>query len=149
MKIYDVTVAMSNDVPVYEGDPSVDISAANSIKNGDAANVSRLCCGIHTATHVDAPNHFIDGTRRVHELELEKLVGRCQVVEIDKSAAAVDVKHVKDLENVERILFKTGNSDFWNDYSTGFRRNFTYISPAAAQILVEKNVKLVGIDYLG
>lgn len=148
MKIYDVTVAMSNDVPVYEGDPSVDISAANSIKNGDAANVSRLCCGIHTATHVDAPNHFIDGTRRVHELELEKLVGRCQVVEIDKSAAAVDVKHVKDLENVERILFKTGNSDFWNDYSTGFRRDFTYISPAAAQILVEKNVKLVGIDYL-
>lgn len=148
MKIYDITVPLSNDVPVYEGDPSVEISIANSIKNGDAANVSRLCCGVHTATHVDAPNHFIDGTRRVDELDLEKLIGKCQVVEIDKNVDAIEVKHVESLENVERILFKTKNSDFWNDFSNGFRKDFTYIEPEAAKILVEKGIKLVGIDYL-
>ncbi len=148
MKIYDVTIPLSNDVPVYEGDPAVEISAANSIANGDAANVSRLCCGIHTATHVDAPNHFIDGTRRVDELDLEKLIGRCQVVEIDKNVDAIGVEHVTELENVERVLFKTKNSDFWNDFSTGFRKDFTYIEPEAARILVGKGVKLVGIDYL-
>jgi arylformamidase len=148
MKIYDITVPLSNDVPVYEGDPSVELSVASSIANGDAANVSRLCCGVHTATHVDAPNHFIDGTKRVDELDLEKLIGKCQVVEIDKNADSIEAKHVKDLENVERILFKTKNSDFWNDFSQGFRKDFTYIEPEAAKILVEKGVKLVGIDYL-
>lgn len=148
MKIYDITVPLSNDVPVYEGDPQVEIATANSLENGDAANVSRLCCGVHTATHVDAPNHFIEGTRRVSELSLEKLIGRCQVVEIDPTAAAIGTKHVEHLENVERILFKTKNSGFWNDLSQGFRRDFTYIEPAAARLLVEKGIKLVGIDYL-
>lgn len=148
MKIYDITVPLSNDMPVYEGDPAVEISTAMSMKNGDAANVSRICCGIHTGTHVDAPNHFIDGTRRVDELDLEKLIGTCQVVEIDRNADAIGSEHVKDLQNVERVLFKTKNSDFWNDYSQGFRREFAYIEPEAARILVDKGVKLVGIDYL-
>lgn len=148
MKIYDITVPLSNDVPVYEGDPKVEITTANSIEKGDAANVSKLCFGAHTATHVDAPNHFIEGARKVNELDLYKLVGTCRVVEIDKSVMAIEARHVADLENAERVLFKTRNSDFWNNLAQGFRTDFTYIEPEAAQILVEKGVKLVGIDYL-
>ena len=148
MKIYDVTVPLSNGVPVYEGDPKIEITTAASIEKGDAANVSKLCFGAHSVTHVDAPNHFIEGTRKVAELDLYKLIGRCRVIEIDKSAAAIEAKHVADLQNAERILFKTRNSDFWNDSAHAFRKDFTYIEPEAARILVEKGVKLVGIDYL-
>ncbi len=148
MKIYDVTVPLSENVPVYEGDPNVQIEAAHQIVKGDAANVSRLCCGAHTATHVDAPAHFIEGARRVAELDLEKLIGVCRVVEIDKSAMAVEAAHIENLENVERVLFKTRNSDFWNDTSQGFRKDFTYIASDAARKLVDLGVKLVGIDYL-
>ena len=148
MKIYDVTVAISEQTPVYEGDPNVQIECANQIARGDAANVSRLCCGVHTATHVDAPNHFIEGARRVHELELEKLIGKCRVVEIDETVSAIEAKHINNLAGVERVLFKTRNSDFWNDLSQGFRKDFTYIAPDAARALVDLNVKLVGIDYL-
>jgi arylformamidase len=148
MKIYDITVAISENVPVYEGDPRVKIDIAASMANGDAANVTQLCLGAHTATHVDAPNHFIEGTRKVHELDLEKFIGKCRVVELDESVFAIKPEHVEDLENVERVLFKTGNSQFWNDVSGGFRKDFTYITPEAARVLVEKNIKLVGIDYL-
>jgi arylformamidase len=148
MKIYDVTVAVSEQTPVYEGDPNVQIETANAITRGDAANVSRLCCGVHTATHVDAPNHFIEAARRVHELEFEKLIGNCRVVEIEKNVMAIEAEHLENLEGVERVLFKTRNSDFWNDLSEGFRRDFTYIAPDAAKALVDLNVKLVGIDYL-
>ncbi|MGC2238752.1 MAG: cyclase family protein [Pyrinomonadaceae bacterium] len=148
MKIYDITVPVSRDVPVYEGDPKVEINVAHSIAGGDAANVTGLCMGAHTATHVDAPNHFIEGTRKVHELELEKLTGKCRVVELDESVLAIEPQHLGNLETVERVLFKTRNSSFWNDVSGGFRRDFTYITPEAARALVEKNIKLVGIDYL-
>ena len=148
MKIYDVTVPISENTPVYEGDPNVQIEVANAIERGDAANVSRLCCGVHTATHVDAPNHFIEGARRVHELEFEKLIGKCRVVEIDETVLAIEAKHINNLDGVERVLFKTRNSDFWNDFSQGFRKDFTYIAPDAARTLVDLNVKLVGIDYL-
>ena len=150
MEIYDVTVPISETTPVYEGDPNVEISVAHSIEKGDAANVSRLCCGVHTATHVDAPNHFLPGGKRVHELSLEKLVGKCVVVEIEKDILEIDRSHIENanLQNAERVLFKTRNSDFWNDFERNFRKDFTYISPEAAEALVELNIKLVGIDYL-
>ena len=148
MKIYDITVPISENVPIYEGDPKVKIEAAHSIAKGGAANVTQLCFGAHTGTHVDAPNHFIEGTRKIHELDLEKLIGVCRIVEIEESVTAIEPRHVENLENVERILFKTRNSHFWNAPETGFRKDFTYITPEAARVLVEKNVKLVGIDYL-
>jgi arylformamidase len=148
MKIYDITVPISESVPIYEGDPRVKIDVSSSIKRGDAANVTQLCFGAHTATHVDAPNHFIEGTRKVHQLDLEKLIGDCRVVEIEESATAIEPRHVENLENVERVLFKTRNSGFWNEPEAGFRKDFTYITPEAARVLVEKNLKLVGIDYL-
>jgi arylformamidase len=148
MKIYDVTVPISEDTPVYEGDPNVQIEIASAMTRGDAANVSQICCGVHTATHVDAPVHFIEGTRRVHELDLEKLIGACRVVEIGKSISAIEAEHVENLAGVERVLFKTRNSDFWSDFTQGFRKDFTYIAPGAARALVDFGIKLVGIDYL-
>lgn len=148
MKIYDVTSPISADIPIYKGDPQAEITIAHSIAGGDAANVSQICCGVHTGTHVDAPNHFVEGGKRVHELDFDKLIGKCSVVELDETVVAVEAAHVENLESVERVLFKTRNSEFWGAPEKGFREDFTYIAPEAAKILVEKGVKLVGIDYL-
>ncbi len=150
MKIYDISVPISGQTPVYEGDPKVEITTANAIAKGDAANVSKLCFGAHTATHVDAPNHFIEGTRKVGELPLEVLIGRVRVVELPQEAMAIEVSHIENanLKGVERVLFKTRNSEFWNDFGQGFRKDFTYIAPDTAKKLVESGAKLVGIDYL-
>jgi arylformamidase len=148
MKIYDVTVAISEGVPIYEGDPRVTIEGVMSIAAGDAANVSRLCFGAHTGTHVDAPNHFIEGTRRVEELDIEKLIGPCRVIELDDSIIAIEPMHVAELGAVERVLFKTRNSAFWDEPEKGFRTDFTYITPEAARVLADGPIKVVGIDYL-
>lgn len=150
MKIYDVSVPISSETPVYEGDPKVEIETSNALARGDAANVSRLCFGAHTATHVDAPNHFIEGTSKVDKLPLEVLIGKARVVELPKDVSAIEVSHIRDanLQGVERVLFKTRNSDFWNDSAQGFRKDFAYITPEAAKELVSLGIKLVGIDYL-
>lgn len=148
MKIFDVTVPISDNLPIYEGDPKAKIDICFAIAKGDDANVSEMTFGVHSGTHVDAPNHFIEGTRRVHELELHKLVGRCRVVELGSDVMAVEPEHLAGHEGAERILFKTRNSAFWNDTDGAFRKDFTYISPAAAEVLANADVKLVGIDYL-
>lgn len=148
MKIYDVTVAVSSGVPIYDGDPPVTIESVRRIADGDNANVSNLCFGAHTGTHIDAPNHFIDGTRRIEDLDVEKLVGPCRVIEMYDSVMAITHEHVAGLGGVERIVFKTRNSEFWNEPEKGFRKDFTYIEPAAARVLADAGVKLVGIDYL-
>jgi arylformamidase len=105
-------------------------------------------CSAHTGTHVDAPAHFIEGAAKVVEMPLEVLIGAARVVEIDEGVTAIEAQHVESLDKTERILFKTRNSQFWNDPEKGFRKDFTYIEPEAAQILVERGVRLVGIDYL-
>lgn len=148
MKIYDVTVPISASVPIYEGDPPASVQSVAAIANGDGANVSSLCFGAHTGTHVDAPNHFIDGTRRVADLEIEKLIGPCRVVEVPPDVAAIGPEHVPPLDGTERVLFKTRNSAFWSTPEDGFRTDFTYITPAAARVIAESGLLLVGIDYL-
>ena len=150
MKIYDITFPISIRTPVYEGDPSIKIETSNAIARGDAANVTGICMGVHSATHVDAPNHFIEGTRKVHELDLEKFIGAARVVEIDESAMSISAETIREanLRGVERVLFKTRNSRFWNEPEKGFRRDFTYIEPEAARALCDLGIKLVGIDYL-
>lgn len=148
MKIFDVTVPISNGVPIYAGDPTANVEAASEISKGAPANVSKMCFGVHTGTHVDAPNHFIQGTRRVDQLELDKLVGPCRVVRIPDESDAVLPQDLDGLDGVERVIFKTRNSAFWNEPEKGFREDFTYISPEAALLLTEMNVKLAGIDYL-
>lgn len=148
MRIYDVTVPISSATPIYKGDPGVEITSFKAIAKGSSANVSALSIGVHTATHVDAPNHFIDGARRVHELDPNKLVGPCRVIAIPDDVIAIEPEHIGELAGVERVLFKTRNSEFWTTPEDGFRADFTYITPAAAKYLVDNGVVLVGIDYL-
>lgn len=148
MKIYDVTVAVSEAVPIYAGDPTVNVEAAKSISGGDTANVSKVAFGVHTGTHVDAPNHFIDGTKRVHELDPQKLIGPCRVIAVPEDVVAIEPEHVGDLDGVSRVIFKSRNSQFWSEPELWFRKDFTYITPATAKLLVDSDVVLVGIDYL-
>lgn len=148
MKIYDITVPISAETPIYKGDPGVEISSFKSINEGSTANVSQISMGMHTATHVDAPNHFIDGAKRVHELDPQKLVGHCKVIEVATDVVAIEPENVGDLGGANRVLFKTRNSGFWATPEDGFRTDFTYITHATAKLLADNGVVLVGIDYL-
>lgn len=150
MRIYDVTVPITPETPTYPGDPKIDFHVTASIEKGDAANVTLLHFGAHTATHVDAPNHFIEGTSRVIDMPLDVLIGDARVVEIADDVMAIDETHInkESLQGATRVLFKTRNSAFWSEQEKGFRTDFTYITPEAAQILVDAGVQLVGIDYL-
>ncbi|HYW74909.1 MAG TPA: cyclase family protein, partial [Pyrinomonadaceae bacterium] len=103
--------------------------------------------GAHTGTHVDASAHFIEGARRIDALPLEVLIGVARVIRVADSITEIDPDFIAhcDLEGVERLIFHTRNSGLWNE---GFRKDFTHLSPEAAQMLVDRGVKLVGTDYL-
>jgi arylformamidase len=134
-------------MPVYEGDPGVEIKAWSDLAKGNSSNVSVLHFGAHTGTHVDAPAHFIEGALRIDALSLETLIGPARVVDVPDEVVEIDPGFLNtcDLDGVERVLFHTRNSSFWNE---GFRKDFTHLSPEAAEKLVHMGVKLVGTDYL-
>ncbi len=134
-------------MPVYEGDPGVEVKAWTALAKGDSSNVSFLHFGAHTGTHVDAPAHFIQGARRIDALSLETLIGPARVIRVPDDIAEIGPDFLArcDLEQVERVLFHTRNSNFWSER---FRKDFTHLSPEAAERLVNLGVKLVGTDYL-
>lgn len=149
MAIHDVSVPLSDAMPVWPGDPPVSIRPAFRIRNGDPANVTRLDLGTHTGTHVDAPWHFEDDGITVDRLDLDVLVGRARVVELAEShRGPIDAATLGKLplDRATRILFKTSNSKRWSE--PGFHRDFVGLTPDAARVLVDRGVRLVGIDYL-
>ena len=151
MPIHDISVAIApGETPTYPGDPGIEVESWAALARGDAANVTSLRFGAHTATHLDAPAHFIEGAPGIPSLPLELLVGPARVVELDKDVLAVDESHVAgaQLEGATRVLFKTRNSAFWDDPRGRFREDFTYITAGAARALVGRGVRLVGFDYL-
>ena len=147
MPIYDVTVPIRSGMPIYEGDPPVKIEAASLLASGDSANVSFLHLGAHTGTHVDAPAHFIEGAAKIDSLSFDILIGPARLIHVAEDRTEIDSEFLSscDLENVERIIFRTRNSGFWE---SGFRKDFTHLLPEAAEMLVNRGVKLVGTDYL-
>ena len=150
MRIYDVSVRLSEATPTYPGDPGIEIRSWKSLADGDSANVSLLYMGAHSGTHVDAPAHFIEGAARVESLSLEALIGEAQVVEVPENIMSIDAgfaaAHCQP--GRERILFKTRNSNFWSGEHPVFHTDFTHIDLSAAEYLVSQGAKLVGIDYL-
>jgi arylformamidase len=151
MKIHDVSLPISPNLPVWPGDPAVVLEQVTSMDAGAHDNVSRLACGVHTGTHVDAPHHFMNDHRTVEGLSLDVLVGPALLVQIPKDVTVVDA-HV--LENAgipsgtERLLLKTDNSSLWERGEKEFFPGFVGISEDGADWLVSHAIKLIGIDYL-
>jgi arylformamidase len=150
MRIYDVSVGISPQMPVWPGDPPVTLKRVSEIAKGANANVSRLECGVHIGTHVDAPSHFIDGAPAVETLSLKTLNGRAYVVDLPEAevldAATLEAAGIPP--RTRRLLFKTRNSEFWPSEGSEFRTDFVGVDRSGAEWLVKKGVQLVGIDYL-
>jgi arylformamidase len=142
MRIFDVSVPIRPGMITYPGDPTVMLERANAIADGALANVSRLSFGVHTGTHVDAPVHFIDGAASTEELPLGALLGRVRVI----AAESLTANELRMLELPERIVFKTSNSELWA--RSEFTDDFLSLDGDAAQVLVDRGVRVVGIDYL-
>ncbi|KAG4392419.1 hypothetical protein GLYMA_04G140300v4 [Glycine max] len=87
------------------------------MKNGSRANNSNMKLGVHTGTHVDAPDHFYDNyydaSFDVDSLDLTLLNGLALLVDVpqDKNITAEVMKSLNIPRGVSRVLFRTLNTD--------------------------------------
>src|SRR3712207_2193612 len=70
-------------MPHWPDNPPVRVERMLDIGRGDIANVSILSMGSHTATHMDAPLHFIEDGKGLDEMPLAAIIGRARVIEIE------------------------------------------------------------------
>ena len=147
MNIHDVTLTISENLITWPSDPTVSIRKTRLISQGNSCNVSELKFGSHCGTHIDAPYHFEENGIKIDQIPLDYLIGNATVFEI-KNKEKIDLEDIKPLKlkNKKRVIFKTINSAYWK--LPEFKKDFVYITKEAAQHLVDRCVKVVGIDYL-
>lgn len=150
MKLHDVSILISEDMPIWPNDPGISMELTSSIARGDSANVTQLNMGVHTGTHIDAPFHFEPNGATIDKLPLEVLIGPCRVFEIPEINEAIGLGDLEklDFDHHIRVLFKTRNSNWWKNGETLFQKDFVYMHLEGARFLIDRGIKLVGIDYL-
>ena len=150
MSYVDVSVSVSEKLPVWPGSPNIRFDKSLSLSNGDVADDTTLYFSVHTGTHIDAPSHFLEGMKSVDEISLDVLIGPTYLVEFSSSIDLIDSNLLNRLDlplNIERLLFKTRNSLLWQAEQHEFDRGFVALTMDAAQWIVDKGIRLVGIDY--
>jgi len=105
----------------------------------------------HTGTHCDAPYHFFADGATIDQVPLENYIGRATMLDLrgKKPGSAIEREEVerlsKRLASGDIVLLNTG----WGHKRANtkeFLTEYVYLSGEAAQYLVGRGVKGVGID---
>lgn len=144
----DISLPLRDAMVHWPGDPPVSIRRVKDIEQGDTVSLSVISMGAHSGTHLDAPIHFVKKGKGVDDIPLDTVVGRARVIEIkDPESIKPEELAGHHIRRGERILFKTENSSHvWQ--KDEFVEDFIFISDAAADFLVDRGIRLVGVDYL-
>ncbi len=148
-KLIDVSMEVFSGMLVWPGDDGVDLHRVQKMEEGAHANLSRIRCGVHTGTHVDAPLHFVPGGKTIEQLSLDILNGPAWVAEFPsvERIRAEELEQAGIPAGTERLLLKTRNSQFLETTKT-FREDYAGLEESGARWIVEKKIRLVGNDFL-
>jgi kynurenine formamidase len=147
--LIDLSHPFGSHTPVFPGYKDIDIRrGARHASHG--VMTQRVVAVLHTGTHVNAPIHLIPGGPSLAELPLALFFGSGVVLDVPKGRW--ELIEPADLEAggpaVEPgdiVLIKTGWHHFYSDSQRYFGEG-PGLSVAAAQWLLDRGAKLVGID---
>jgi arylformamidase len=147
-KWIDISIPFRNDMVHWTTDPSPRIERLRDVDRGDSVTLTDIHLISHTGTHIDAPLHFIYHGGTIDKMPLDTAIGPARVIGIkDTESIKPDELIRYKIRPGERILFKTQNSS--KLYKTDeFSKEYVYLTSESAHYLVDKRVRLVGIDYV-
>jgi len=146
MEIIDISWPITEDITLYKDRGEVKITRPYTLEKNNV-NVSAISFETHTGTHVDAPNHFMEG-KTIDQLSLNQLCGPCTVLDFSSVEDLITVSDLQkhEIKNGQIVLLKTKNSTF--SPTAKFNFDFTALTLEGAQYLAQKNIPAIGIDYL-
>ena len=116
-------------------------------EEGTSFQIGKIEMVSNTGTYLDCPFHRFENGKDLSEITLEAFT--------DLEAVLIKVNHQERLEITAQdfegytlenkaVLVQTDWSEYWN--TDRYFENHPYLTPEAAQYLVQQKVKLVGID---
>lgn len=114
----------------------------------DTANVTGINMAVHHGTHVDAPSHFYADGATMDDVPLDRLVGEGVVW-----TTPLDLGEIIEISHLESQTPRARPGDIviintrsYPHINTPQYADAPSLSPDAAQWLVDRGVKLLGID---
>src|SRR2546425_12068134 len=148
-KATDLTHRLHNGMPIYPGDPSPSFESYSTLEK-EGVNLTKIVMGSHTGTHLDAPRHFIQDGIGIDRIPVDRLIGEAYVADLSQKPIGSGITS-EDLkpeleEKIARddiVVIYTGCSEHWGKVS--INQGYTYLTGDAADYLVSKSVRAVGI----
>jgi kynurenine formamidase len=149
VKLYELSHRWGMYTPIFPGYEEIKLERiTHHAKQGVMTH--KITTIFHTSTHVNAPIHLIPQTAAVGDLALERFFGTGVVVSIKKKKweliEPADLERAKPkIQPDDIVLINTG----WHHKYADSKEYFGYapgLSKRAAEWLVKKRVKLVGVD---
>jgi arylformamidase len=147
MKIHDISMTIRPEMAVYK---NRDAKRPKFVQSAwfDTQGVyeTDITFNLHTGTHVDFPLHTLPGGATSDVAKPGDFIGTALVVDCTDVIQAItkaDLEHAAIQED-DWVLLKTRNSAVET-----FDFEFVYLAKDAAEYLVSKRIRGVGIDALG
>ncbi len=137
----DITRPIHPDMAIYPGNPEVAIRPIREAQ-GTTSALSEISLGSHTGTHMDTLLHIDPAGSGPEAYGLERCIGPSEVVAVADSCAVITGSDLPTTSR-ERVLIKTKNSQKDIDV---FDEDFAALDESAAEELIRRGVRLVGID---
>lgn len=148
--IIDLSVPVVSGMPVYPGDPEVEIAPALTVA-AEGVNVLGLHLGSQSGTHVDAPFHIDDALPTLDDLPLERFLGPAAVLDARGLPPSAPVTPAMLAAVAGRLapgtvlLVATGWDEHWG---TPQYLAHPYLDAETARLIVAAGVRTVGVDAL-
>ncbi len=146
MEIYDLSVTLSVEMPIWPGDPRFIIRKVLDYDK-DGANCTELQMGSHTGTHIDVPLAYSTNGQDVIQFPLDKFVGWAHIVGVDKKAGEVVTRDDLRDANLERDSILIISTGWETNYGTPvYYKDYPGFAENVADFLVETGIKGLGAD---
>ncbi len=143
-KIIDLSRIIENEMPVYPGDQATTIKQLATVES-DGYNAYSFNSGMHTGTHIDIPRHFFNNNKFMSDYPIERFIGKAKVFDVSQvSQINYNDSYDKLITKDDIILFYTGFSEYYKEPKYYYEHPI--ISQELADFLVQRQVKLVGLD---
>jgi kynurenine formamidase len=150
-RFVDLSHRIEHGMVTYPGLPGPVIGThreRTELSPGVSFHIGRIDLVANTGTYVDAPSHYHEGATDIAALPLERLVDvpAVRIPAYGATALGPEVFGAPDRLWGKAVLVHTGWSRHWGTehYGTGG----PYLTGAAARLLVDANVALLGVDAL-
>ncbi len=145
MKLIDLTWTIDSKMPTHPLDIPLSLQPTVTVEKDGVSN-HNISCSMHIGTHIDAPGHFILHGKSIIDFPLSAFIGNAVVINAtNKSSIGVSLLENIIIEKNDIVLFYTGFDK--NFYTPNYFTGHPVITPECARYLIDKQVKMVGIDF--